>query len=408
LLKLKRTPAVWETILTRGDVADAVRVEALDALAEERKTSRLAELLKVLQTKTDATPALARLLPAQLSSDLKANRVRVANLTDSKVPDVRQAAWAALAIADDSFNSIWNDALAADKLLDLISGIPLLNDPDFRGKAYDRVKPLLSDAKPDLHRAAIHAAVSMNRDQDQTFRELAKLIAKGQHVTAAAHGIRVLPRASWPKDQGGKVATDLLAWAKTVPANKRTDQSFIETVQVASDLAGLLPQEQARAVRKNLRELSVAVFVIRTVREQMRYDTPRIVVEPGKPFEVILENDDFMPHNIVFVKPGTREQVAKAAERMKPEDDDGRGRAYVPKTTDVYAASKLLEAGQRASITLTAPNEEGVYEYVCTYPGHWMVMWGQLIITRDVDGYLQNNPMPVQTTQAASTEHGHH
>jgi azurin len=115
-----------------------------------------------------------------------------------------------------------------------------------------------------------------------------------------------------------------------------------------------------------------------------------------------------MPHNIVFVKPGTREKVAKAAERMKPEEDDGRGRAYVPKTTDVYAASKLLETGQRASITLTAPNEEGVYEYVCTYPGHWMVMWGQLVITRDVDGYLQNNPVPVQTTQASSGEHSHH
>jgi glucose/arabinose dehydrogenase/azurin len=407
LLKLKRTPAIWETILTRGDVADPVRVEALDALAEQRKTSRLAELLKQLGTKTDATPALARLLPTQLSSDLKANRARVAKLTDSKVADVRQAAWAALAIADDSFDAIWKDASQSGKLLDLIGGIPLINDPDFRGKAYDPVKPLLAESKPDLHRAAIHAAVSMNRDQDQTFSELAKLIGKGQHVTVAAQGIRVLPRASWPKDQGGKVSADLLAWAKTVPANKRTEQSFIETVQVASDLAGLLPKEQARAVRSDLRELSVAVFVIRTVREQMRYDTPRLVVEPGKPFEVILENDDFMPHNIVFVKPGKREKVAKAAEQMKPEDDDGRGRAYVPRTTDVYAASKLLEAGQRASITLTAPNEEGVYEYVCTYPGHWMVMWGQLIVTRDVDGYLQNNPLPVQTTQA-STDHGHH
>jgi glucose/arabinose dehydrogenase/azurin len=408
LLKVKRTPAVWETILTRGDVADAVRVEALDALAEQRKTSRLAELLKVLDTKTDATPALARLLPAQLSSDLKANRARVAKLTDSKVPDVRQAAWAALAIADDSFDTIWSEASkSSSKLLDLLNGIPLINDPDFRGKAYDRVKPLLSEAKPELHRAAIHAAVSMNRDQDKTFNELANLIGKDQHVTVAAQGIRVLPRASWPKEQGGKVAADVLAWAKKVPANKRTEQSFIETVQVANDLAGLLPKEQARAARKDLRDLSVAVFVIRSVREQMRYDTPRLVVEPGKPFEVIFENDDFMPHNIVFVKPGTREKVARAAERMKPEDDDGRGRAYVPRTTDVYAASKLIEAGQRASITLTAPNEEGVYEYVCTYPGHWTVMWGQLIITRDVDGYLQNNPVPVQTTQAG-TEHGHH
>jgi hypothetical protein len=57
---------------------------------------------------------------------------------------------------------------------------------------------------------------------------------------------------------------------------------------------------------------------------------------------------------------------------------------------------------------MTAPNEEGLYEYVCTYPGHWMVMWGQLVITKDVDSYLDKNPMPVQTTQASAAEHSHH
>ena len=40
------------------------------------------------------------------------------------------------------------------------------------------------------------------------------------------------------------------------------------------------------SIRRDLREVRVAVFVIRTVREQMRYDTPRLVVEAGKPFEV--------------------------------------------------------------------------------------------------------------------------
>jgi azurin len=409
LLKLPRTQPVLQAILTRSDIADAARVEALDAMASECKTSRLAELLKALQTKTEASPALARLLPTQLPSELKASRDQVAKLTASKSPDVRQAALISLALADDSFDRIWSDASKSQSgLIDLLNGIPLSNDADFRGKAYDRVRPLLGENDADVSRAAIHAAVSMNRDQEKTFVALADLIAKGQHVTEAAQGIRTLPRASWPKEQGGKAASALLTWAQAIPAAKRTSHDYVAAVQVANDLAGLLPKERASAIRKDLRELSVAVFVIRTVREQMRYDTPRIVVEPGKPFEVVLENNDFMPHNIVFVKPGKREKVAQAAERMKPEDDDGRGRAYVPKTTDVYAASKLLEAGQRATVSMTAPNEEGVYEYVCTYPGHWMVMWGQLIITKDVDAYLENNPLPVQTTPAATANHSHH
>jgi azurin len=409
LLKLPRTEPVLQAMLTRADTPDAARVEALDSLASEHKTTRLAELLKVLEKKSDGSPALARLLPAQLTSELRAARDRVVKLTKSQSPDTRQAAWISLALADDSFERVWTAASKSpDSLIDLLNGIPLSNDPDFRGKAYDRVKPLLTQSDAEVSRAAIHAAVSMQRDQETTFVALTDIIAKGRHVTEAAQGIRTLPRATWPKEQGGRAANALLSWAKSIPTAKRTSHDYIATVQVANDLASLLPKDRASALRKELRELSVAVFVIRTVREQMRYDTPRIVVEPGKPFEVVLENNDFMPHNIVFVKPGTREKVAKAAEQMKPEDDDGRGRAYVPKTPNVYAASKLLEAGQRATITMTAPNEEGVYEYVCTYPGHWMIMWGQLIITRDVDGYLENNPLPVQTTQASAAEHSHH
>jgi azurin len=343
---------------------------------------------------------------------LKAARSRIAKLTGSKNrPDVRQAAWASLALSDDSFDSAWREASKSSRsLLDLLQGIPLINDADFRGKAYDRVKPLLTGkdgASVDLTKATIQALVSMNRDQDKTFAVLADLIGQGKQVMPAAQGIRTLPRNDWPKEQGAKTATALVKWAKTVPANERTSHDYIATVQVASDLAGLLPKEEARSVRKELRELSVSVFVIRTVREQMRYDTPRLVVEPGKPFEVVLINDDFMPHNVVFVRPNSREKVAKLAERMKPEEDDGRGRQYVPKTTDIYAATKLLESGQSATISMTAPNEEGVYEYVCTYPNHWMVMWGQWIVTKDVDSYLQNNPLPAQTTQA-SAEHNHH
>jgi hypothetical protein len=44
-------------------------------------------------------------------------------------------------------------------------------------------------------------------------------------------------------------------------------------------------------------------MIVHTVHEQMRYDQTRLVVEAGKPFEIILENSDTMPHNLVLVKP---------------------------------------------------------------------------------------------------------
>ena len=115
-----------------------------------------------------------------------------------------------------------------------------------------------------------------------------------------------------------------------------------------------------------------------------------------------------MPHNLAIVRPGTREKVANLAALMKPEDDDSRGRAYIPKTKDIIGATRLLESGQRATLSMTAPNEEGDYEYVCTYPNHWMMMWGQLIVTKDIESYLQKHPVANLPGPVAAAEHQHH
>ncbi|MEY2407993.1 MAG: hypothetical protein QOF48_663, partial [Verrucomicrobiota bacterium] len=258
-----------------------------------------------------------------------------------------------------------------------------------------------ADYAASLRQAAIRAAVAMPRDQQATFNSLAALVSRGQDVTAAAAGMRVLPRASWPKEQSAVAATALLAWAKTVPAPQRTAQDYIETIQVAGDLSGALPAETATSLRKELRGLGVAVFVVKTVREQMRYDTPRIVVEVGKPFEILLVNEDFMQHNLAVVKPGTREKVGQMSDTMPPDKLDDRGRAFLPKTTDIISATRLLDSGQKATLSFSGIQDEGDYDYVCTYPNHWAVMWGQLIVTKDVDAYLAAHPEAKLPTPAA-------
>ncbi|MBL9128746.1 MAG: discoidin domain-containing protein, partial [Verrucomicrobiales bacterium] len=265
--------------------------------------------------------------------------------------------------------------------------------------------PVQTDPAGALRRAAIRALVSMGTQPEATFGELTGLIGRRIDVAAAAQGLRALPRTAWPKTQAGAATSALLAWAKSIPADERTREDYLQALQTAGDLAGLLPETEAAAARKDLKELRVSVFVIRTVREQMRYDTPRLVVEAGKPFEIIIENDDFMPHNLVVVKPGSRERIGAVVDKMSPEKLDGRGRAFMPDSPDILAGTRLLEQGMKETLQVTAPAEEGQYEYVCTFPGHWPVMWGYLIVTKDVDDYLQKNPVaPIQPTQPA---HGH-
>lgn len=263
-----------------------------------------------------------------------------------------------------------------------------------------------TDPTPAIRRAAIRALVSMGHEPEATLREMVDLLARSREVAAAAQAIRALPRSAWPADQVGPAVSALLAWAKQIPAADRTREDYLQALQTAGDLAGLLPAAEAGEARRDLRELRVSVFVIRAVREQMRYDTPRLVVEAGKPFEIIVENDDFMPHNLVVVKPGGRERIGPVAEKMSPEQFDRRGRPFVPESPDILAATRLLESGMKETLKLTAPAEEGDYEYVCTFPGHWPVMWGILVVTRDVDAYLQQHPVAPVPAAAAHHDHG--
>ena len=38
----------------------------------------------------------------------------------------------------------------------------------------------------------------------------------------------------------------------------------------------------------------------------------------GQPFEIIFENDDMMPHNLVVVQPGAREAIGAITDKMQP------------------------------------------------------------------------------------------
>ena len=161
--------------------------------------------------------------------------------------------------------------------------------------------------------------------------------------------------------------------------------------QFASDLVTLLPADKAKDAGKALRAVGVSVFVIRTIHEQMLYDKSLLVVEAGKPVEIILINEDVMPHNLVIVTPGAVEEVGKAAEKMAPEPD-AQGRIHVPASPKVLQATKMVEAGQQAKLSFTAPSEPGDYQYVCTFPGHWMRMLGTLAVVKDVEAYLASRP----------------
>ena len=407
VMKMPRSPEVAQNLLGRPGVSDAIRAEALQQLAQARNVLPVQLVLETIQSPAEIdTRGVGRLLLAQKPADLKAERAALLKLALDNTAEARSFAWAAVALADGSLDPAWKES--ADSPLSLASfvgGIPLLPDAALRAAAYDRVMALLQKNRDEIsgpektvaaiQRDAIRSAVSTRREPAAVFAALTSMITRGYEVETAAQGLRALPRDSWPAASTATAARALVAWAEKTPTSARTTPSYAATIQVAEDLAGTLPAAEADSLRKIISGARVSLFIVRSVLEGMRYDTPRLVVPVDRPFEIIFENPDIMPHNLVVVQPGAREKVGTAAMTLAPDFLDRSGRAWVPESADIVAATKLVEAGSSESLRIRAIPAEGVYEFICTFPGHWVMMYGQLVVTRDVDAYLKANPVPV-------------
>ena len=54
---------------------------------------------------------------------------------------------------------------------------------------------------------------------------------------------------------------------------------------------------------------------------------------------------------------------------------------YVPDTTAVLFSTGLVQSKDSATLTFVSPHEAGDYPYLCTFPGHWRVMQGTMVVT---------------------------
>ena len=404
LMKAPESEAVLSERLHRRTIEINARNQALDKLAALHKTDRTSEAIAALRSlDRDTNPAaaakdIATILSVMPADDLSKARVPLTEIAhNAKQNSVRAAAYAALVSAEGKPDSIWaqteKDSAAR---ITLIDSIVMLIDPDARARFQPLLLASLENSKTPgtVRSAALRALPLMGTDNaGKNFEILAGQLRTGRDLSSAARAVLELPRTSWNKEQAPAVSEAILAWAKTIPASKRTEQEYVETVQVGMEMAALLPSSDSARIRKELLDLGVRVFAIKTVREQMRYDTTRIVVQAGKPFEIIFENNDMMPHNMVIVQPGAREEVGNEAQTMSGVPNK-QGKAYIPKSKKIIASSKLLEPGQKETLKLTAPNKPGDYEYVCTYPEHWKIMFGQLVVVKDMDALLQASAKP--------------
>jgi putative heme-binding domain-containing protein len=123
---------------------------------------------------------------------------------------------------------------------------------------------------------------------------------------------------------------------------------------------------------------------IRCLPERMRFSVEQITATVGQPLKILFTNEDATDHNMVFVQPDALAEVGLAANEMA-RDPKNANSDFVPTSKKhlIIEASPMIGPTRKARIHVfrfQAPDKPGVYPYVCTFPGHWVIMKGILVV----------------------------
>lgn len=169
--------------------------------------------------------------------------------------------------------------------------------------------------------------------------------------------------------------------------NKKTTSLFAASLALLSlslqaDHHGSKPkmtsEEDKPAVEAKTPDLKVEI----KCNDTMKFDKTAFEVEVGKTVELTLTNEGNLPkaamgHNLVILKPGT-DVAAFAGKAMTAPQNE-----YIPTDEEaaamVFAHTKVLGPAESDVITFT-PTEAGVYEYICSFPGHFAIMRGTMTV----------------------------
>ena len=115
----------------------------------------------------------------------------------------------------------------------------------------------------------------------------------------------------------------------------------------------------------------------------MQFDIKEFSVSAGEKVVLEFKNTGNLPkiamgHNLVILKAGIsgiqfgQKVMGRGASATTPLPEASK--------EDVLAATKLLGPGESDTITFTAPSEPGLHQYVCTFPGHFAMMRGNMTV----------------------------
>lgn len=124
--------------------------------------------------------------------------------------------------------------------------------------------------------------------------------------------------------------------------------------------------------------LEKEINIILNSDDLMRFDKNMLLVQSGQKITLTLNHIGkmdklIMGHNFVLLKKDV-DVMAFAEKAVLAKKNE-----YIPEGDEVIVYTKLLGGGESDTITFDAP-EKGYYTFLCTFPGHWGLMKGKLVV----------------------------
>ncbi|WP_029038731.1 azurin [Salinimicrobium xinjiangense] len=155
------------------------------------------------------------------------------------------------------------------------------------------------------------------------------------------------------------------------------EEGSLERVETSDNVEATGSNNQSGEAVQRSEEGVVQVNL--TGDDMMKFNLNEIRVKAGETVRLTLKHvgqlpENAMGHNFVLLQQGT--DVANFAQQAAT----ASGNDYIPEgTNEVIVHTEMIGGGEETSIEFTAP-EAGTYDFICSFPGHYVQMRGKFIV----------------------------
>lgn len=349
------------------------RPALLSALCKSAKPEYRAAAVHVARLQADRLPDIASMLITMAGDTHPRVRMEVIDAVAhlrARFPDVEHVLHAGLVATEPAVKRMVSDLMLGTKPL-ISASVPVLEiAPETKVSQWQ-------DAGGGIQRTFVKADAATP----------ATLAVKHSYLDVSVNGVQVFSFDSqWSSDQ--QVPLELSPGLNVIEITFRKLRGNPPAVHLfdalGQRLRGLsVPADEAQfsALRAEYEKITAERGEVIRVQSapELQFAPKELHAKAGAKVRLIFENPDLMMHNFVLCAQGSQEEVGALADKLAA-DPNGMAKTYIPDSPKILQHTGLVAPRDRAELTFNVPKEPGRYPYLCTFPGHWRVMKGVLIV----------------------------